>query len=130
MTMSSGASANWCHATGCGDECMRVRFDCEVNADYRPITWPSGGASSTGIILLRQNANAWYRRAVKACDHFPTEQAALKCLGLVSRSLDPTGTGRIRWAMRWEPALNAFAITFGDGSGRRNLLTKPRKHRS
>jgi hypothetical protein len=24
------------------------------------------------------------------------------------------GTGRTRWAMRWKPALNAFAITFGD----------------
>jgi hypothetical protein len=44
----------------------------------------------------------------------PHEQAALKCLYLVTRSLDPTGTGRTRWAMRWKPALNAFAITFGD----------------
>jgi putative transposase len=44
--------------------------------------------------------------------HFPTEQAALKCLYLVTRSLDPTGRGPIRWAMRWKPALNAFAITF------------------
>ena len=57
---------------------------------------------------------ARYRRAVKARGHFPTEQAALKCLYLVTRSLDPTGTGRTRWAMRWKPALNAFAITFGD----------------
>ena len=46
--------------------------------------------------------------------HFPTEQAALKCLYLVTRSLDPTGRGRTRWAMRWKPALNAFAITFAD----------------
>jgi hypothetical protein len=36
------------------------------------------------------------------------------CLYLVTRSLDPTGTGQARWAMRWKPALNAFAITFGD----------------
>jgi hypothetical protein len=43
-----------------------------------------------------------------------SEQAALKCLYLVTRSLDPTGTGRTRWTMRWKPALNAFAITFGD----------------
>lgn len=28
--------------------------------------------------------------------HFPTEQAALKCLYLVTRSLDPTGKGRAR----------------------------------
>jgi transposase-like protein len=26
----------------------------------------------------------------------------------------PTGAGRARWVTRWKPALNAFAITFGD----------------
>jgi putative transposase len=61
-----------------------------------------------------ESLNARYRRAVKARGHFPTEQAALKCLYLVTRSLDPTGTGRTRWALRWKPAMNAFAITFGD----------------
>jgi transposase-like protein len=61
-----------------------------------------------------ESLNARYRRAVKARGHFPSEQAALKCLYLVTRSLDPTGRGRARWAMRWKPALNAFAITFGD----------------
>ena len=61
-----------------------------------------------------ESLNARYRRAVKARGHFPTEQAAIKCLYLVTRSLDPTGTGRTRWAIRWKPALNAFAITFGD----------------
>jgi putative transposase len=61
-----------------------------------------------------ESLNARYRRAVKARGHFPNEQAAIKCLYLVTRSLDPTGTGRTRWAMRWKPALNAFAITFGD----------------
>ena len=30
----------------------------------------------------------------------------------MTRSPDPTGRGRARWAMRWKPALNAFAITF------------------
>jgi putative transposase len=70
---------------------------------------------STGKLEITQESlNARYRRAVKARGHFPTEQAALKCLYLVTRSLDPTGTGRTRWAMRWKPALNAFAITFGD----------------
>ena len=59
-----------------------------------------------------ESLNARYRRAVKARGHFPTEQAALKCLYLVTRSLDPTGRGRARWTMRWKPALNAFAITF------------------
>jgi putative transposase len=41
-------------------------------------------------------------------------RAALKCLYLVTRSLDPTGVGKTRWTMRWKPAINAFAITFGD----------------
>jgi putative transposase len=61
-----------------------------------------------------ESLNARYRRAVRARGHFPTEQAAMKCLYLVTRSLDPTGTGRARWTMRWKPVLNAFAITFGD----------------
>jgi putative transposase len=59
-----------------------------------------------------ESINARYRRAIRARGHFPTEQAALKCLYLVTRSLDPTGRGKARWAMRWKPALNAFAITF------------------
>jgi putative transposase len=54
-----------------------------------------------------ESLNARYRRGVKARGHFPSEQAALKCLYLVTRSLDPTGKGRARWAMRWKPALNA-----------------------
>lgn len=61
-----------------------------------------------------ESLNARYRRAIKARGHFPTEQAALKCLYLVTRSLDPTGEGRARWTMRWKPAVNAFAITFAD----------------
>jgi transposase-like protein len=59
-----------------------------------------------------ESINARYRRAVRARGHFPNEQAALKCLYLVTRSLDPTGGGRARWMIRWKPALNAFAITF------------------
>ena len=61
-----------------------------------------------------ESLNARYRRAVRARGHFPNELAALKCLYLVTRSLDPTGRGRARWTMRWKPALNAFAITFAD----------------
>lgn len=61
-----------------------------------------------------ESLNARYRRAVKARGHFPTEHAALKCLYLVTRSLDPRGTGQKKWAMRWKPALNAFAITFAN----------------
>lgn len=59
-----------------------------------------------------ESINARYRRAVRARGHFPTEAAALKCLYLVTRSLDPTGGGRARWMMRWKAPLNAFAITF------------------
>ena len=44
--------------------------------------------------------------------HFPSEQAAIKCRYLVIRSLDPTRRGKQRWAVRWKPALNAFAIMF------------------
>jgi putative transposase len=69
-------------------------------------------------VLFSTNAieslNARYRRAVRARGHFPTEQAALKCLYLVTRSLDPTGRGQARWTQRWKPALNAFSITFAD----------------
>ena len=61
-----------------------------------------------------ESLNARYRRAVNAKGHFPTEQAALKTLYLVTRSLDPKGLGQARWVIRWKPALNAFAITFAD----------------
>ena len=61
-----------------------------------------------------ESLNARYRRAVNAKGHFPTEQAALKTLYLVTRSLDPKGLGQARWVTRWKPALNAFAVTFAD----------------
>jgi putative transposase len=59
-----------------------------------------------------ESLNARYRRAVRARGHFPTEQAAINCLYLATRSLDPTGRGRARWIIRWKLALNAFAIAF------------------
>ena len=59
-----------------------------------------------------ESLNARYRRAVRARGHFPNDAAALKCLYLVTRALDPTGRGRARWVIRWKAALNAFAITF------------------
>jgi len=59
-----------------------------------------------------ESLNARYRRAVRARGHFPNDQATLKCLYLVTRSLDPTGRGKARWIIRWKAALNAFAITF------------------
>ena len=69
-------------------------------------------------VLFSTNAieslNARYRRTVTVRGHFPTEQSALKCLYLVTRGLDPKGTGQARWVTRWKPALNAFAVTFAD----------------
>jgi len=62
----------------------------------------------------RESVNARYAYAVKARGHFPTEQAAIKCLFLVTRSPGPTGKGRFRWAARPKPARGAFAITFAD----------------
>jgi hypothetical protein len=46
---------------------------------------------------------------LRGTGHFLTEQAALKTLSLVTRGLAPKGTGQARWAVRWKPALNAFA---------------------
>lgn len=70
------------------------------------------------LVICTTNAieslNARFKRSIRARGHFPDEQAALKCMYLTVRSLDPTGKGRIRWSARWKPALNAFAITFAD----------------
>ncbi|MCX5114953.1 IS256 family transposase [Streptomyces sp. NBC_00378] len=59
-----------------------------------------------------ESVNARIRKAVRARGHFPNEAAALKCVYMALMSLDPTGKGRKRWAMRWEAPLNAFQITF------------------
>lgn len=72
----------------------------------------SDARSEARLKITNESMNARYRRAVKARGHFPNEAAALKCLYLATRALDPTGKGRARWATRWKPALNAFAITF------------------
>ena len=61
-----------------------------------------------------ESLNARFKRSIRARGHFPDEQAALKCMYLTVRSLDPTGKGRIRWSARWKPVLNDFAITFAD----------------
>ena len=76
-----------------------LRFDQEIRAVI----------CTTNAI---ESINARLRRAVNARGHFPTEQAALKCLYLAIMSLDPTGRGRQRWMGRWKAALNAFDITF------------------
>jgi transposase-like protein len=76
-----------------------LRFDREIRTVI----------STTNAI---ESINARLRRAVNARGHFPTEQAALKCLYLAIMSLDPTGKARKRWTNRWKAALNAFDITF------------------
>ena len=50
--------------------------------------------------------------AVRARGHFPNEQAALKVLYLAVRSLDPKGTGQVRWIARWKPILNVIGVSF------------------
>ena len=78
---------------------------------FTGLTWEVRTADG-GLRDAIESINARYRRAVRARGHFPNEAAALKCLYLVTRSLDPTGGGRARWVIRSKPALNAFAITF------------------
>jgi transposase-like protein len=59
-----------------------------------------------------ESLNARIRKAVNARGHFPTEQAAVKCVYMAIMSLDPTGKARQRWSNRWMDALNAFDMTF------------------
>jgi len=78
-----------------------------------------------------ESLNARMRWATRARGHVPTEQAALQCLYLTIRSLDPTGKGAARWMNRWKPALNAFAITFeGRTFTSAHRSRQPRLHRS
>ncbi len=102
-------------------------FDAKWGQQYPAITklWQNAWAEFVPFldwdveirrVICSTNAieplNARYRRAVRARGRFPNDAAALKCLYPVTRSLDPTGRGRARWATRWKPALNAFAIAF------------------
>jgi putative transposase len=90
--------------------------------------------SEIRTVLCSTNAieslNARYRRAVKARGHFPTEQAALKCLYLVTRSLDPTGKrpGPVDDAMEARDQRLRHHLR-RPVPGRRDLLTECRKHR-
>jgi len=74
----------------------------------------SGDVQCPALKITIESLNARYRRAVTVRGHFPTEQAALKCLYLVTDLWTPKGTGQTRWSMRWRPALNAFAITLAE----------------
>ena len=59
-----------------------------------------------------ESLNARSRRAVLVRGRSPNEQAALRCLYPVTRSLDPASAGRTSRANAMVPAINAFAITF------------------
>ena len=59
-----------------------------------------------------ESLNARLRRASRARGHFPSEQAAIKCMYMTIMAMDPTGCGRRRWSNRWKAALNAFEIAF------------------
>ncbi len=59
-----------------------------------------------------ESVNARIPEAVRARGHFPDEAAALECVYVALMSLDPTGTGRERWTMRWKAPLYAFRIAF------------------
>jgi putative transposase len=48
-----------------------------------------------------ESLNARYRRAVKAQRPFPHRAGGVKCLYLVARSLDPTGTACMSWPLAW-----------------------------
>ena len=58
-----------------------------------------------------ESFNARFRRAVRA-RALPERASSAQMLVPAIRALDPTGQGRQRWAMRWKPALNAFALIF------------------
>ncbi|MEU9155052.1 transposase [Streptomyces sp. NPDC048417] len=102
-----------------------IRRSCGSGRRPGRSSCPSSSSTEIRKIVCTTNAiesiNARIRKAVRARGHFPTDQAALKCVYLAVMSLDPTGTGRKRWTMRWKAALQAFDITF-DGrltAGRR-----------
>jgi putative transposase len=104
-----------------------AEFSDKWEARYPAIIRPWSNARAEMVPFLRfdsairsvvcttnaiESINARLRRAVNARGHFPNEVAALKCLYLAVRALDPTGKGRTRWSNRWKAALNAFDITF------------------
>src|SRR5512143_2727490 len=59
-----------------------------------------------------ESLNSRFRKGIDARGHFPNEQAAMKVLYLAVRSLDPRGTGQVRWMIRWKPILNVLAVSF------------------
>ncbi|MFN8137208.1 MAG: transposase [Propionicimonas sp.] len=111
-------STNWTCSWTSGAGPTRRSSGCGVTpGKSSPRSWPIRDVEIRRVLCSTnaiESLNARYRRAVRARVHFPSEQAAMKTRYLVTRSLDPKGTGQTRWAVRWKPALNAFAVTFAD----------------
>jgi putative transposase len=58
-----------------------------------------------------ESVNARIRKVIKTRGHFPSDDAALKLIWLALRNLMATWT---KPAMNWKPALNEFALAYGD----------------
>jgi transposase-like protein len=100
-----------------------------VKRDLKPIyTTPTPAAAEAAMDAFEEAWGKKYRAVIRlwrnAWEEFtpfldydveiPSDQAALTCRYLVTRSPDPTGAGRARWMIRWKPLIDAFAITFRD----------------
>ena len=79
-------TAKWGHAVSGDHPALGERLE-RVRAVPGLSTSRSAGSSARTNAI--ESINARYRRAVQARGHFPTEQAALKCLYLVTRSPRP-----------------------------------------
>lgn len=88
-----------------------------------PLVLPLSVASGVEVrrVVYAPNAieflHARMRRATRAKGRFPNGQAALKCLDMVVRSLDPTGVVGVGrgWMSRWKPPRNPFVFVFEGG---------------
>lgn len=50
-----------------------------------------------------ESLNARLRRAARVRGHFVSQEVALKFMYLMVRSLDSSGSGAVRWMVRWKP---------------------------
>jgi len=83
----------------------------QMARDLRPVyTAPSEAAAKERWGEFAGKWGQQYPAIIRLWDNAWSEFVPF--LDYVTRSLDPTGRGRARWATRWKPALNAFAITF------------------
>lgn len=71
----------------------------------RVCTAPSAAAATERFLDFSEKWGTRYPAVIKLWS-----DAWRVCMALVS--LDPTGEGRRRWAMRWKAPLNAFQVAF------------------